>query len=167
MTAVTWSDQIDLSRIKPYKDVVRSQSMKPNVLLGQQMSLIDCVYMLEHNRVMNILNKHWIHVNSFIRSASHKGSSQDRISVVDTIAGLEPVIVGYLPACVLDRIALPGRTSDGKQDAPGHQSCRYVGRPAFSGHTGGKPEMCMQCVCVCVLVCMCVYLPIMCTHYFN
>ena len=60
--------------------------------------------MLEHNHVMNISNKDWIHVNRFIRSASPKGSSQDRISEVDTIAGLELVIVSYLPACVLDRI---------------------------------------------------------------
>ena len=64
--------------------------------------------MLEHNRVMNISNKDWIHVNRFIRSASPKGSSQDRISEVNTIAGLELVLVGYLPACVLDRIVLPG-----------------------------------------------------------
>ena len=26
----------------------------------------DRAYMLEHNRVMNILNKDWIHVNRFI-----------------------------------------------------------------------------------------------------
>ena len=64
--------------------------------------------MLEHNRAMNISNKDLIHVNRFIRSASPKGSSQDRISEVDITAGLEPVIVGYLPACVLDRIVLPG-----------------------------------------------------------
>ena len=57
---------------------------------------------------MNVLNKDWIHVNRFILSASPKGSSQDRISKVDRIAGLEPVLVGYLPACVLDLIALPG-----------------------------------------------------------
>ena len=44
----------------------------------------------------------------FIQSASPKGSSQDQISKVDTIAGLEPVIIGYLPACVLDRIVLLG-----------------------------------------------------------
>ena len=37
-----------------------------------------------------------------------KGSSQDRISEVDAIARLEPVIVGYLPACVIDCIVLPG-----------------------------------------------------------
>ena len=67
-----------------------------------------CVYMLEHNRVMNVSNKDWIHVNRFIRSASPKGSSQDRISEVDTIAGLELVLVSYLPACVLDCIVLPG-----------------------------------------------------------
>ena len=65
-------------------------------------------YMLEHNRVMNVSNKDWIHVNRFIRSASPKGLSQDRISKVDTIAGLKPVIVVYLPACVLNRIVLPG-----------------------------------------------------------
>ena len=53
--------------------------------------------MLEHNCVMNVSNKDWIHVNRFIRSALPKGSSQDRISEVDTIAGLEPVIVDYLP----------------------------------------------------------------------
>ena len=41
---------------------------------------------------MNILN-----VNRFIRSARE----------VDRIAGLEPVLVGYLPACVLYRIVLP------------------------------------------------------------
>ena len=68
---------------------------------------IDRVYMMEHNLVRNISNKDWIHVNRFIRSASPKGSSQDRISEVDTIAGLEPVIVGYLPACVLDHIVFP------------------------------------------------------------
>ena len=33
---------------------------------------------------------------------------QDWIREVDTIAGLEPVLVGYLTACVLDRIVLPG-----------------------------------------------------------
>ena len=65
---------------------------------------IDRVSMLEHNRVMNVSHKDWIHVNRFIRSVSPKGSSQDRISEVDRIAGLEPVIIGYLPACVLDRI---------------------------------------------------------------
>ena len=64
--------------------------------------------MLEHNRVMDVSNKDWIHVHRFIRSASPKGSSQDRISEVDTIAGLEPVLVGSLPACVLHRIVLPG-----------------------------------------------------------
>ena len=64
--------------------------------------------MLEHNHVMNVLIKIWIHVNRFIRSASPKGSSQDRISEVDTIAGLEPVPVVYLPACAPDRIVLPG-----------------------------------------------------------
>ena len=68
----------------------------------------DRVYMLKHNRAMNISNKDWIHVNRFIRCASPKGSSQDRISKVDTIAGLKPVIVVYLPACVLKRIVLPG-----------------------------------------------------------
>ena len=68
----------------------------------------DRVYMLKHNRAMNISNKDWIHVNRFIRSASPKGLSQDRISKVDTIAGLKPVIVVYLPACVLNRIVLPG-----------------------------------------------------------
>ena len=67
------------------------------------------------------------------------------------------------------------RTSDGKQDAPGHQLCRHVGQPAFSGHIGGMFYLkcaCSVCVCVCVcgcmcvclcacvLVCMCVYLPI-------
>ena len=66
------------------------------------------VYMLEHNRVMNVSNEDWIHVNRFIRSASPKGSSHDQISKVDRIAGLEPVIVGYIPASVLDRIVLPG-----------------------------------------------------------
>ena len=65
--------------------------------------------MLEHNRVMNVSKKDWIHVNRFIRSALPKGLSQDRISEADTIAELELVIVGYLPpACVLDRIVLPG-----------------------------------------------------------
>ena len=53
-------------------------------------------------------NEDWIHVNRFIQSALPKGSSQDRISEVDRIAGLEPVLVGYLPACVLDHIVLPG-----------------------------------------------------------
>ena len=53
---------------------------------------IDCVYMQEHNCVMNVSNEDWIHVNRFIRSASPNGSSQDRISKVDRIAGLEPVI---------------------------------------------------------------------------
>ena len=48
----------------------------------------DRVYMLEHNRVMNVSNKIWIHVNRFIRSASPKGLSQDHISEVDMIAGL-------------------------------------------------------------------------------
>ena len=67
-----------------------------------------CVYMLEHNRVMNVSNQDWINVNRFIWSASPKGSSQDRISEADRIAGLEPVLVGYLPARVLDRIVLPG-----------------------------------------------------------
>ena len=70
--------------------------------------VIDCVYMLEHNHVMNISNEDFIHVNRFIQSASPKGSSHDRISEVDTIAGLEPVLDGYLPACVLDRMVLPG-----------------------------------------------------------
>ena len=41
---------------------------------------------------MKVSNKDWIHVKSFILSASPKGLSQDRISEVDTIAGLEPVI---------------------------------------------------------------------------
>ena len=67
----------------------------------------DRVYMLEHNYVMNVSNKDWIHVNRFI-SALPKGSSQERISEVDSIAGLEPVIVGHLPACVLDRMVLLG-----------------------------------------------------------
>ena len=49
--------------------------------------------LLEYNRVMNVSNTDWI--NRFIRSALPKGSSQDRISKADTIAGLEPVIVGY------------------------------------------------------------------------
>ena len=57
---------------------------------------------------MNVSNKDWIHANRFIQSASPKGSSQDRISEGVTIAGLEPVIVVYLPACVLHRIVLPG-----------------------------------------------------------
>ena len=61
---------------------------------------------------MNVLNKDWFHVNGFIRSASPKGSSHDRIGKVDRIAGLEPVLVGYLPACVLDRIGLPGVTGE-------------------------------------------------------
>ena len=64
--------------------------------------------MLEHNHVMNVSNEDWIHVNRFIRSALPKGSSHDRISEVDRIAGLEPVLVGYLSACVLNRIGLPG-----------------------------------------------------------
>ena len=38
--------------------------------------------MQEHNRVMNISNEDWIHVNRFIRSASPNGSSQDWISEV-------------------------------------------------------------------------------------
>ena len=63
--------------------------------------------MLEYNRVMNVSNKDWI-VSRFIRSASPKGSSQDQISEVVMIAGLEQVIVGYLTACVLDHIVLPG-----------------------------------------------------------
>ena len=57
---------------------------------------------------MNVSNKDWIHVNRFIRSASPKGSSQDRISEVDTLAWFEPVLVGYSLACALDRIVLPG-----------------------------------------------------------
>ena len=65
------------------------------------MTANDCVYMQEHNRVINVSNEDWFHVNRFIRSASPKGSSQDRISKADRIAGLEPVLVGYLPACVL------------------------------------------------------------------
>ena len=73
-----------------------------------QMYVSDCVYMLEHNRVMNVSNEDWIHVNGFIQSASPKGSSHDRISDIDRIAGLEPVIVCYLPTCVLNRIGLPG-----------------------------------------------------------
>ena len=68
----------------------------------------DCVYMLEHNHVMNVSNEDWINVNRLIRSASPKGLSQDRISEADRIAGLEPFLVGYLLACVLDRIGLPG-----------------------------------------------------------
>ena len=65
--------------------------------------------MQEHNRVINLSNEDWIHVNRFIQSTSPKGSSQDRIGEVDRIAGLEPVLVGSsLPACVLDRIVLPG-----------------------------------------------------------
>ena len=60
----------------------------------------DCIYMRD-NHVMNVLNEVWIHVNRFIRSASPKVLSQDRISEVNRIAGLEPVIVVYLPACVL------------------------------------------------------------------
>ena len=62
----------------------------------------DCVYMQEHNRVMNASNEDWFHVNRSIRSASPKGSSQDWISEADRIAGHEPVLVGDLPACVLD-----------------------------------------------------------------
>ena len=57
---------------------------------------------------MNVSNEDCFHVNRFIRYASPKGSSQDRISEADRIAGLEPVLVGYLPACILDRIVLPG-----------------------------------------------------------
>ena len=57
--------------------------------------------MLEHNRIMNVSNEDWINVNRFIQSASLKGSSQDQISEVDTIAGLEPVIVGYTCMCTL------------------------------------------------------------------
>ena len=73
----------------------------------------DCVYMLEHNGVINVSNEHWTHVNRFLRSASPKGSSQDRISKADRIAGLDPVLAGYLPvlylpACVPDRVRLPG-----------------------------------------------------------
>ena len=81
--------------------------------------LTDCVYMLEHNHVMNVLNEDWIHVNSFIRSASPKGSSQDRISEVDTIAGLEPVLVGYLPACAIDRIVGSSRPAHAREFRPG------------------------------------------------
>ena len=62
----------------------------------------DFVYMLENNRVMKASNEDWFHVNRFIRAASPKGSSQDRISEADRIAGLDR------PACVLDRIVLPG-----------------------------------------------------------
>ena len=40
---------------------------------------------------MNVSNEDWIHINRIIRSASPKGSSQDRISEADRIAGLEPV----------------------------------------------------------------------------
>ena len=43
----------------------------------------DCVYMQEHDCVTNVSNEDWIHVNRFIRSASPKGSSQDRISEAD------------------------------------------------------------------------------------
>ena len=56
---------------------------------------------------MNVSNEDWIHVNRFIRSASPKGSSQDRISKVDRIAGLELVLVGYLPILYIP-IVLPG-----------------------------------------------------------
>ena len=59
-----------------------------------------CVYMQEHNRVMNVSNEDWIHVNRFIRSASPNGSSQDRISKVDTIAGLGP---SRLSTCMCTR----------------------------------------------------------------
>ena len=69
--------------------------------------ITDCVYIQEHNRVMTVLNEDWIHVNRFIQSASPNGSSQERISEVDTIAELEPVQVVYLPACAPDRIVLP------------------------------------------------------------
>ena len=36
------------------------------------LGLSDCVYMQEHNRVMNVSNEDWCHVNRFIRSASPK-----------------------------------------------------------------------------------------------
>ena len=65
----------------------------------------DCVYMLEHNRVMNVSNEDWILVNRFIRSASPKGSSQDWISEIDRIAGLESVLVGYLPTKMYAAVA--------------------------------------------------------------
>ena len=48
------------------------------------------VYMLEHNRVMNVSNKDWIHVNRFIRNLLRQKDLL-RISEVNTIAGLEPV----------------------------------------------------------------------------
>ena len=32
----------------------------------------DCVYMQEHNRVMNISNEDWFHENRFIRRAQHR-----------------------------------------------------------------------------------------------
>ena len=70
------------------------------------MTANDCVYMQEHNRVINLSNEDWFHV--YYLSASPKGSSQDRISKADRKARLEPVLVGYLPACVLDRFVLPG-----------------------------------------------------------
>ena len=82
-------------------------SLSESIILWNR-CITDCVYMQEHNRVLNVSNEDWFHVNRFIRSASPKGSSQDRISEADRIAGLEPVLVGYLPACVLDRIVLPG-----------------------------------------------------------
>ena len=34
----------------------------------------DCIYMQEHNRVMNVTNEDGIHVNRIIRSASLNGS---------------------------------------------------------------------------------------------
>ena len=37
--------------------------------LSLRVSVSDWVYMLEHNRGMNVSNKDWIHVNRFIRSA--------------------------------------------------------------------------------------------------
>ena len=37
-----------------------------------------------------------------------KDRPRDWSSEVNSIAGLEPVLVGHLPACVLNRIILPG-----------------------------------------------------------
>ena len=61
----------------PYRRGGGHHEVSPSVL-----ALSHRVYMLEHNRVMNVSNKDWIHVNRFIQSALPKGSSQDRISEV-------------------------------------------------------------------------------------
>ena len=83
----------------------------------------DCVYILEHNRVMNLSNDDWIHVNRFIRSAPPKGSSQDWISEADRIAGFKPVLVGRS-----DRITRSSRPAHAREFRPEMEGDKIINK---------------------------------------